>query len=228
MILRWTRTCQKKALKGSRLLLPYSKPAVKHLRAADPVMARLIGRVGPCTLKPHRNRFRMLAASIISQQISTAAARTIRGRLEALLAPGRFTAENVARLSRDQLRSAGLSGQKAGYLHALSAAVSEKTLRLDRAARMADEELIEHLTAVKGVGRWTAQMFLMFSLGRPDVFPHADLGIRSAIKNLYGLAQMPDRPTCISIAEPWRPYSTVASWYCWRSLELAKKAAAGR
>jgi DNA-3-methyladenine glycosylase II len=215
-------------LRGFSTVLHYSKPAVKHLRAADPVMRKLIGRVGPFELQPKPNRFKMLAASIISQQISTAAARTIRGRLEALIAPRRFTAENVALLKREQLRSAGLSGQKAEYLHALAAAISEKTLRLDRAARMPDEELIEHLTAVKGIGVWTAQMFLMFSLGRPDVFPHGDLGIRSAIKNLYGLKELPDRQTSHTIAEPWRPYATVASWYCWRSLDLAKQDAAGR
>ena len=204
-------------------MLPYGKSALKHLRSADPVMKDVIRRVGPFGLEPQPNRFRMLARSIISQQISTAAARTIRGRLEALIGTQRFTAASVARLSREQLRSAGLSGQKAEYLHALAGAVSERTLRLDRAARMADEELIEHLTAVKGIGRWTAQMFLMFSLGRPDVFPHEDLGIRAAIKNLYGLSAMPDRHTCHRVAEPWRPYATVASWYCWRSLELAKR-----
>jgi DNA-3-methyladenine glycosylase II len=209
-------------------VLHYSKSALKHLRAADPVMSKLIGQVGAFELKPKRHRFEMLAASIISQQISTAAARTIRARLQALLAPDRLTAAGVALLSRDQLRAAGLSGQKATYLHALATAVTEKTLRLDRAGRMADEELIEHLTAVKGIGRWTAQMFLMFSLGRPDVFPHDDLGIRSAIKNLYGLSELPDRQTSHAIAEPWRPYATVASWYCWRSLDLAKRATAGR
>ncbi len=204
-------------------MLPYSQAAIKHLRAADPVMKEVIRRVGPFGLKPQRNGFRMLAISIISQQISTAAARTIRGRLEEQLKPGRFTAANIAQLSREQLRSVGLSRQKGEYLHGLAAAVSERTIRLDRAARMHDEQLIEHLTALKGVGRWTAQMYLVFSLGRPDVFPHDDLGIRSAIRNLYGLAELPDRHTCHRVAEPWRPYATVASWYCWRSLELVKR-----
>ncbi len=209
-------------------MLAYIDHAHRHLRKADPILRKVIDRAGGFTLKLERNRFQMLARSIISQQISTAAARTIRGRLEALSAPERMSAENVARLSREQLRSAGLSQQKAGYLHALAAAVAEKSLRLDRAGRMADEELIEHLTAVKGIGRWTAQMFLIFSLGRPDVFPHDDLGVRSAIQHLYGLKEMPDRKMCLRIAEPWRPYATVASWYCWRSLDLRKQAAAAR
>jgi DNA-3-methyladenine glycosylase II len=209
-------------------LLDPAKAAVIHLRSADPVMAELIKRAGPLEIKLERNRFKMLARSIISQQISTAAARAIRGRLEALLSPRHMNAENVSRLTRDELRSAGLSAQKAEYLHALAAAVAAKTLRLDRAARMSDEELIEQLTAVKGIGRWTAQMFLMFSLGRPDVFPHDDLGIRSAIRHLYGLGELPDRRACLARAEPWRPYATAASWYCWRSLDLRKQAAAGR
>jgi len=208
--------------------LDESKAAQKHLRSADPVMADLIERAGPLRIKLERNRFKMLARSIISQQISTAAARSIRGRLEALVPARHLTAESVGRLSRDCLRSAGLSAQKAEYLHALAAAVAEKSLRLDRAARMTDEELIEHLTVVKGIGRWTAQMFLIFSLGRPDVFPHDDLGIRSAIKHLYSLDELPDRRTCIAVAEPWRPYATAASWYCWRSLDLRKQAAAAR
>ena len=205
-----------------------SQAAIRHLRRADPVMAKLIGRVGEFQLKLERNRFKMLARSIISQQISTAAARSIRGRLEALVAPKHLTAETVARLSREQLRSAGLSPQKSEYLHALAAAVTGRTLRLDQATRMTDDELIDHLTAVKGIGRWTAQMFLIFSLGRPDVFPHADLGVRSAIQHLYGLAELPDRDTSFAVAEPWRPYATAASWYLWRSLDLRKLEAAAK
>jgi DNA-3-methyladenine glycosylase II len=126
----------------------------------------------------------------------------------------------VAALSTQQLRAAGLSPQKTSYLHDLAAKVRDGTVRLDRVHRMSDEEVIAELIQVKGIGVWTAQMFLMFSLGRPDVFPHDDLGIRAALRKLYGLADLPRREESLAIAEPWRPYATIACWYCWRSLDL--------
>ena len=194
--------------------------AQRHLKKSDPVMRRLIEAVGPFTLRLDRDRFRMLVRSIISQQISGKAAQSIRKRLEALVAPEKISPHNLAALSVAELRSAGVSPQKAGYLHDLAAKVDSKTVRLHRIARMSDDEVIAELVQVKGIGVWTAQMCLMFSLGRLDVFPHDDLGIRAALKNLYGLSDLPDKQTSIEIARPWRPYATIASWYCWRSHEL--------
>lgn len=183
-------------------------------------MRRLIDVVGPFSLKVKRDRFGMLVSSIISQQISGKAARSIRGRLEALIAPEKITPHTLAARTLDELRSVGVSPQKAGYLHDLAAKVDAREVRLDRTGRMSDDDVIGELVQVKGIGVWTAQMYLMFSLGRLDVFPHDDLGIRSALKNLYGLADLPDKKTSHEIARPWRPYATIASWYCWRSHEV--------
>ncbi|HEY6169785.1 MAG TPA: DNA-3-methyladenine glycosylase [Verrucomicrobiae bacterium] len=201
--------------------------ALAHLRDADPVMRRLIERAGPFSLKLRRQRFLMLVYSIISQQISTSAARSIRKRLHEHLAPGRITPDHLARETVASLRKAGLSKQKAAYLLDLSRMVRAGEVRLARIHRLEDEQVIEELIQVNGIGVWTAQMFLMFSLGRPDVFPHGDLGIRSALRNLYRLDELPDRDTAHEIARPWRPYATIASWYCWRSLELPKENAMG-
>lgn len=168
------------------------------------------------------DRFRSLVRSIISQQISGSAARSIRARVEKLVAPGKITPEALTGLTSEQLRSAGLSAQKTRYLLDLAAKVQRGEVRLKSVARMSDEAVIKELVQVKGIGVWTAQMFLMFSLGRMDVFPHDDLGIRSAIRNLYSLANLPDKETSHQIAAPWRPYATMACWYCWRSLERAR------
>jgi DNA-3-methyladenine glycosylase II len=197
--------------------------AVGHIRSADPIMRRLIDTVGPFTLRPERRRrFSVLARAIISQQVSTAAARTIRGRLEGVIDNGGLTAEGIARLTEPQLRSVGLSRQKASYLLDLACKTLDGTVRLDRIGRLPDEAVIEMLTQVKGIGRWTAEMFLIFSLGRLDVLPVDDLGVRAAIKELYGLDDLPDKKTCMEIAAPWRPYATIGSWYCWRSLDLKR------
>jgi DNA-3-methyladenine glycosylase II len=197
--------------------------AHRHLRSADPVMRRLIDAVGPFTLRPRWNRrFSVLARAIISQQVSTAAARRIRGKLETLVDHAQLTAERVTRLTEEQLRSVGLSRQKASYLLDLAHKSLDGTVRLDRIGNLSDDAIIVMLTKVKGIGRWTAEMFLIFSLGRPDVLPVDDLGVRVVIKDLYGLNQLPDKATCLEIAAPWRPYATMASWYCWRSLDLKR------
>lgn len=199
--------------------------ALAHVRSADPVMRRLIDTVGPFTLRPERTRrFSVLARAIISQQVSTAAARTIRGRLEGILDGRGLTSEGVAGLTESQLRSVGLSRQKASYLLDLAGKCLDGTVRLDRMGRLSDEAVIEMLTRVKGIGRWTAEMFLIFSLGRLDVLPVDDLGVRAAIRDLYGLDDLPDKKTCVEIAAPWRPYATIGSWYCWRSLDLKRNA----
>ena len=122
-------------------------------------------------------------------------------------------------MSVDELRSTGISPQKASYLHDLAARVQSGSLQLNRLSQHTDDRVIEQLVEVKGIGVWTAQMFLMFSLGRLDVFPHGDLGIRTAIRDLYGLDELPDQKTAEPIAEPWRPYATIASWYLWRSTD---------
>jgi DNA-3-methyladenine glycosylase II len=205
-----------------KLTPPQIQSARRHLRAADPVMKAMIDAVGAYTLRFHRDRFGLLVRSIISQQISTSAARAIRKRLMELSCPDGLTAENLARLTNDQLRSVGLSAQKASYVADLAAKVNDGTVNLRQIGRLSDERVVETLTQVKGIGQWTAQMFLIFSLGRPDVFPHDDLGVRTAIRDRYGLDDLPDKATSHAIATPWRPYASVASWYCWRSLDLAR------
>ena len=185
-------------------------------------MRGIIDEVGPFTLRPQRDRFRMLVRSIISQQISTGAALSIRRRLEELAAPEGLTAASLVRFSPERLRSAGISPQKAKYILDLSVRVQDGSVNLRQLGRFSDERVIEQLTTVKGIGRWTAQMFLIFALGRLDVFPNDDLGVRSAIRDSYGLDELPDKETSSAIAQKWRPYASVASWYCWRSLDIRR------
>jgi DNA-3-methyladenine glycosylase II len=196
------------------------RKARRHLRAADPVMKAIIDAVGPFTLGLERNRFRMLICSIISQQISGSAAASIFKRLRTLAGPGGMNAGRLGEFTVEELRSVGLSPQKASYVTDLVQKVNDGTVNLSQIGRLSDEQVIEQLVQVKGIGRWTAQMFLIFSLGRLDVFPHDDLGVRSAIRDNYGLTDLPDKETALAIAAPWRPYATVASWYCWQSLDL--------
>ena len=192
--------------------------AIPHLRGGDPKLGAVIDAAGPCTLRLRRDRFEMLANSILSQQISTAAARTIKARLVER-AGGKLAAGPLLALSDEEFRACGVSIQKAGYLRDLSSRVASGSLPMDRLGRLSDEEVIERLTVVKGVGRWTAQMFLIFSLGRPDVLAHDDLGIKNAIRKLYGFEALPTRAEMDVVAVPWRPYTSVASWYLWRSLD---------
>jgi DNA-3-methyladenine glycosylase II len=198
--------------------------ARRHLRGADPVMRVVIDAVGPFTLRLERDRFGMLVRSIVSQQISTSAARSIRRRLQEL-APD-MTAATLAQFTVDQLRSVGLSPQKASYVADLARKVNEGVVDLRQIGRLSDERIVGQLTQVRGIGRWTAQMFLIFSLGRLDVFPHDDLGVRTAIRNRYALDDLPDKQTAIGIAAPWRPYASVASWYCWRTLDRNRETVA--
>lgn len=168
----------------------------------------------------------MLASSIISQQISTGAARSIKIKLDQLLGSDGLTPVNLSRYSPEDLRVAGVSPQKAKYLLDLAAKVHEREINLQYIGRYSDDKIIKQLTIVKGIGTWTAQMFLIFALGRPDVFPHEDLGVRSAIRNRYGLDELPDLETSTTIASTWRPYASIASWYCWRSLDIDKASVA--
>ncbi len=161
----------------------------------------------------------MLVRSIISQQISTSAARSIRRRLQDLIAPEPVRPETLVRYSPEELRTAGISPQKAGYLLDLAGKVHDGDVRLNQLGRHGDERVIEELTKIKGIGRWTAQMFLMFALGRMDVFPVDDLGIRNGIRDLYGYDEAPAAKDCHDLGEAWKPYRSIASWYLWRSLD---------
>ena len=194
--------------------------AMKHLRRSDPQMRAVIRRVGPFTMKLKRDRFATLVHSIIGQQVSGKAAQAILGRVKGLVGAGKLSAASLSQFSIEELRAAGLSRQKASYIHDLCDKTAGKVVRLDRLGRLSDEAVIDELTQIKGIGRWTAEMLLIFSLGRLDILPCDDLGIRNAIKRLYDLEEMPNRADCERLAEPWRPYASVASWYCWRSLDV--------
>ncbi|MBX3443222.1 MAG: DNA-3-methyladenine glycosylase 2 family protein [Planctomyces sp.] len=193
---------------------------VAHLRRADPVLAAVVTQVGAFRMQPSAGHFQSLARAIVAQQISGHAARTIWKRIAALSHPRPVTAEGLDRLSDAQLRAAGLSPQKLRYMRDLCRRIVDRRLVLARLGRLPDDAVIAELTQVLGIGVWTAQMFLMFSLRRSDVFPPDDLGIRAALRKLYGLSALPDRATSESIAAAWAPYRSVASWYLWRSLEL--------
>jgi DNA-3-methyladenine glycosylase II len=192
--------------------------ATYHLRKRDRVLRKVIDRVGPCRLRPRRDRFATLVHSIVAQQVSGKAAKAIFGRLQDRV-NHQVTPDALAQLDLQELRSLGLSRQKAGYLLDLAEKTRNGLVRFTRFGRMTDEAIIDELTQVKGIGRWTAQMLLIFSLGRQDVLPVDDFGIRSAVRNLYGLADLPKKQETHEIAEPWRPYASVASWYLWRSLD---------
>jgi DNA-3-methyladenine glycosylase II len=196
----------------------YAK-ARRLLARRDPIIAGLMKRHGPCGLaaRQHEDAFTALTHAIISQQLSTKAAATIARRFDALF-DGRPTAAAIARLNDDQLRGVGLSSQKIRYMRDLSAKVEDGSVPLDKVNELADEDVILSLTQVKGIGRWTAEMFLMFRLHRPDVLPVDDLGILKAVQRAYGLRKMPRPDRLTKIGEPWRPYRSVACWYLWASL----------
>jgi len=195
--------------------------ALAHLRSVDPVLARLIEAVGPFRL-PHRpGHFYALLSSIVSQQISTRAAAAIMGRIEALFPPDDgVTAEGVLVLGLEALRGAGLSGPKTRYVLDLAERVANRELDLEGLATQDDEAIIAALVRVKGIGRWTAEMFLIFSLRRMDVLPVDDLGLRASLQRHYGLAGLPDRATSHQFGASWAPYRTVATWYLWRSVNI--------
>jgi 3-methyladenine DNA glycosylase/8-oxoguanine DNA glycosylase len=194
--------------------------AVRHLRRADPVLARVISEVGPCRLRADRRggAFAALVEAILYQQITGRAAETILGRLRAAVGRAHPRPQDVAALSDAQLRAVGLSRQKVSYLRDL-AAQARNGLPLGRLGRLGDEQVVAALTGVKGIGRWTAEMFLMFRLGRLDVLPVDDYGIRKAMQRLGRKRELPGPEWMRERARPWRPYRSVACWYLWRSLE---------
>lgn len=195
--------------------------AVAHLTAADRHLARVIEQVGPCTFAPNATgtHFASVARAIVFQQLSGKAAGTIYGRFEKLFAAGVPTPGELLALSEAQLRGVGLSGQKTAYLRDLAARSHSGALPIDTLHTLADDAVIAALTQIKGVGRWTAQMFLMFRLGRPDVLPADDLGIRKAVMTAYRMRAMPDPARVAKVGAKWAPHRTIACWYLWRSLD---------
>jgi len=196
----------------------YTK-ARRLLTKRDPVIGALIKRHGPCGLADaqHEDAFVALVHAIVSQQLSTKAAATIAGRFDALF-DGKPNPSAVARVQDEQLRAVGLSTQKVRYIRDLCARITDGSLPVQTLNELHDEDVIQSLTQVKGIGRWTAEMFLMFRLHRPDVLPVDDLGILKAVQRAYGLRKMPRPERLTKIGEPWRPYRSVACWYLWASL----------
>ncbi len=194
------------------------KRATDHLSQADPILAAIIQEVGPCRLTPRAPTFETLARSITFQQLSGKAAGTIFERLRKAVGR-RFTANAFLRLSEDELRACGLSRQKIASLTDLAQHVASRRINFKKLPDLSDEEIIDMLSQVRGVGVWTVQMFLMFALERPNVLPTGDLGIRNAIRKAYGLEEAPKPADIARYAEKWAPHCTLACWYLWRSLD---------
>jgi DNA-3-methyladenine glycosylase II len=204
-----------------------SAKARKALAAADPTLGALIERIGPIDIATRLQRrkeerpndaYGALLRAIVGQQLSTKAARTIYLRVLELFGGGTPSPEQLLEASEKDLRAAGLSGRKTEYIRDLASHVLSGELELDRLDRLGDEEVIEEIVAVRGLGQWTAEMFLLFHLERPDVLSGGDLGIRKAIQVEYGLEAMPPPKQVIEIGEPWRPHRSLASLYLWESL----------
>jgi DNA-3-methyladenine glycosylase II len=199
--------------------LRQARQAAEFLSGRDPRMARLIQRIGPHRLIITPDPFTALVGSIVQQQVSMSAAAAIQRRLAELCPDGRVTPAAILGLKEAALRGAGLSRQKALYVHGLAQAFDSGDLSARGLRRMPDDEVIAAVTRLKGVGRWTAEMLLIFCLERPDVWPIDDLGLRKAVRNFLGMKRIPALRTMRRAGEPWRPYRTYASWYLWRSLE---------
>jgi DNA-3-methyladenine glycosylase II len=194
-----------------------SRQIEKSLAKLCPVLGNVIHKHGPCTITRKRGGFDIVCRMIVFQQLSGKAANTIWERFRALCPRKKVTPAAIAKITDQQMREAGLSRQKIGYIRNLVAHVSDGSLDFGHLSAQSDEYVVEHLTQVKGIGQWTAEMYLMFVLGRPDVFSAGDLGLRTAVKKLYGVKRKNFDYT--KFAERWSPYRTVASWYLWRSLE---------
>jgi DNA-3-methyladenine glycosylase II len=203
--------------------------ARRHLMRKDPVLATVITRVGACQIAsiPMQPPFMALAEAIASQQLSVKAADTIFRRFCALFAPENIPdPARLLELDAEAIRGAGFSRSKVLFLRDLASHVVEHRLMLDQLHELEDALVLEQLTAVKGIGTWTAEIFLMFRLKRPDIFPADDLGLVKAAQQVYGLRQRPTRQKLLKMAEAWRPYRSIAAWYLWRSLALAAVVAA--
>ncbi len=190
--------------------------ARRHLSRRDPRLKQIIAQVGPCTLQPNADHFGLVARSIISQQISTRAARAIHGRLcEHVGKPIRPRA--ILKATDEELRGAGLSAAKVVSMRDLAQRCVDGEIRLKKLPDLEDEEVIAHLTPVRGIGRWTAEMFLIFGLGRLDVLPVTDFGLRNGIRREHGLPELPNRATLLELTAAWSPYRSIGTWYIWRS-----------
>ncbi len=195
------------------------RKAVNHLKKSDPVLRAIIERVGPCRMEFGPAEFSSVAEAIVYQQLNGKAAITIFKRFAAL-AGEPITPEGILKLTDAQLRSVGLSKQKSAYLKDLAAKTASGLLDFSRLPEFSDEEVIKHLTQVKGIGVWTAHMFLMFSLRRPNVLPTGDYGVQVAVKKHYRKRKLPKPKDMEKIARAWEPYRSVACWYMWRSLDI--------
>jgi DNA-3-methyladenine glycosylase II len=201
--------------------VPYARSARLHLSKADPILARIITEVGTLGIVPRIERFQALVRAIIFQQLAGAAANAIYNRFVGLFPGPNFPSpEQVLAKSDAELRSVGLSEKKALYIKDLAAHIKDGKLNFHRFHRMTDEEVIADLTQVKGIGIWTAEIFMMFNLGRPDIMPADDLGVQNAVKRYYRMRKRPNRKRLLKLAERWRPYRSAAAWYLWRSLNI--------
>ena len=195
------------------------RKAINHLKKSDPVLAAIIERIGPFRMQYGDPTFHTLAESILYQQLNGKAAETIFNRFTAV-AGDPVTPQGILKLSDAQMRGVGLSRQKTAYLRDLSEKTKAGLLEFERMTDMSEEEVIAHLTQVKGIGVWTAHMFLIFSLRRPDILPTGDYGLQAAIKKHYKKRKWPKPAVMLKIAKPWVPYRSIASWYLWRSLDI--------
>jgi DNA-3-methyladenine glycosylase II len=195
------------------------RKAILHLKKCDPVLAGIIERVGPCRIQFRDADFQTLVRSIVYQQLSGKVAAVIMGRLVARMAKQSVTPRAILKLPVEELRAVGLSKQKAAYIRDLAEKTASGALDFPSLADLSDDEVIERLTQVKGIGVWTAHMFLIFALQRPNILPVGDLGVRSAVKKAYALDDLPRPDELARIAKGWHPYCSIASWYLWRSLE---------
>jgi DNA-3-methyladenine glycosylase II len=193
------------------------KKALEHLRRSDPLLAAVIDRIGPYRMRYMQPAFGNLVRSIVYQQLSGKVAAVIFGRFVAAVGDPIRPAP-ILQLTDEQTRAIGLSKQKAAYVRDLAS--KSRSIGFHRLSKLSDDEVVERLTAVKGIGVWTAHMFLIFGLRRPNVLPSLDLGVRTAIRNIYGLKQLPSPKEVEQIGAAWQPYCSVASWYLWRSLEI--------
>jgi DNA-3-methyladenine glycosylase II len=198
-----------------------NRRAVAHLKKVDPKLAAVIAKVGKCEYAPRKERshFEAVLSSIVYQQLSGKAAATIYGRFAGLFEGGIPVPQLLLDHPDETLRGVGLSRQKIGYMRDLATKVLSGALPIETLDQLSDQEAIDALVQVKGVGRWTAQMFLMFRLGRPDILPDLDLGIQKAIQRAYRLRKLPSPARVLEIGAKWAPYRTIASWYLWRSLD---------
>jgi DNA-3-methyladenine glycosylase II len=200
---------------------PYANDAVAHLKRVDPILGDVIDRAGPYLIPRRPERFQALVRAIIFQQLAGRAAQTIFDRFVTQVGGKRFpTPAQVLAATDEMLRAAGLSRGKMAYVRDLAAHVRDRTLNFHRFAQMDDDAIIADLTRVRGIGRWTAEMFLMFNLHRPDVFPVDDLGVRNAVARLYAMSAPPPPKELREFGERWRPYRTVAAWYLWQSMSV--------